>query len=190
MSRRHCCLGWGAWLLASALAGGPAEAGSDDLAPLIGTFVGRAEETDLTRGTKEERDIDIIVSRHGKKGLRIAWTNVTLVDGRRDLPGVKRRSDEVTLTPADGRDFYLASPGYDPFHVRAHPNPVKGDPLRWAVIEGGRIEIYSFQILEDGRYELQTYTRRATPAGMTLGFARILDGEVVRRMTGRAVRAE
>jgi hypothetical protein len=180
----------GAWLLAAVLAGGPAEAGTDDFEPLIGTFVGRAEETDLTRGTKEERDIDIIVSGHGKKGLRIAWTNVTLVDGRRDRPGVKRRSDEVTLTPADGRNFYLASPGYDPFHERARPDPLGGDPLRWAVIEDGGLEVYSFMILEDGRYELQIYSRRATPAGMTLGFARILDGEVVRRMTGRAVRAE
>lgn len=183
-------LGLGTWLLAAVLAGGPAAAGTDDLAPLLGTFVGRAEETDLTRGTREERDIDVIVSRYGEKGLRIAWTNVTLVDGRRDRRGVKRRSDEVILTPAAGRNFYLASPGYDPFHERARPNPVKGDPLRWAVIEDGGIEIYSFQILEDGRYELQTYSRRATPAGMTLGFARILDGEVVRRMTGRAVRAE
>lgn len=179
-----------AWLTAAALVGGPSAARTDDLAPLLGTFVGRAEETDLTQGTKEERDIDIVVSRHGKEGLKIAWTNVTLVDGRRDLPGVKRRSDQVTLTPAAGRDFHLASPGYDPFHERARPDPLKGDPLRWAVIGGDGIETYSFQILEDGRYELQTYSRRATPTGMTLGFARVLDGEVVRRMTGRAVRAE
>lgn len=157
---------------------------------LFGTFVGRAEEIELPGNRREVRDIDIIIRPNQPEGLKINWTNVTLVDGRRDVPGVKRRSDEVILIPAPDRSFYLAGAGYDPFHKRSQPDPVAGDPLRWAVLDGDTLNVYSFIILEDGRYELQTYTRRTTPEGLALAFERRVDGALIRQMTGRAVRAE
>jgi hypothetical protein len=123
-------------------------------------------------------------------GLRITWTNVTLVNGRRDVPGVKRRSDQVTLKPANDRNFYLAAVGYDPFKTEHEADPTRGDPLRWAVRDGDALNVYSFMILEDGRYELQAYQRRRTAEGLDLAFERVVDGTVVRRMSGRAVRAD
>lgn len=157
---------------------------------LIGTFVGQAEETDFQTKGREERNIDIIIAPHEPNGLKVSWTNVTLVDGRRDVPGVMRRSDEVILTPAKDRSFYLAGASYDPFHKRSPPDPLAGDLLRWGVLDGPALHVYSFAILEDGRYELQTHTREASPEGMTLAFERNVDGEVVRRMTGNAVRVD
>jgi hypothetical protein len=159
-------------------------------ASLTGAFVGRAEQVDLPDGGREQRDIDIVIAPYEGEGLRISWTNVTLVNGRRDVPGVKRRSDEILLVPAPDRDFYLAGVGYDPFRGRSEPDPMRGDPLRWGTIEGGSIDVHSLVILDDGRYELQTFQRRPTPEGMTLEFARIVDGQLVRRMAGHAVRAE
>ncbi|MEK0083462.1 hypothetical protein [Benzoatithermus flavus] len=168
---------------------GTVHAEQPPLAPLIGAFVGRAEQVDEA-GNREQRDIDVVIAPYEREGLRITWTNVTLVNGRRDVPGVKRRSDEILLVPAPDRSFYLAGVGYDPFHARPEPDPMRGDPLRWGSVAGGSIDVYSFVILDDGRYELQIFERRPTEDGMTLEFDRILDGEVVRRLTGHAVRAE
>jgi hypothetical protein len=179
-------------LLGTALVTGgtvPLLAQQADLKPLLGTFVGRAEAVDLSDHTKEQRDIDIVIAPYQRDGLKVEWTNVTLVDGRRDVPGVKRRRDEMLLVPAPDRSFFLAGVGYDPFQDRGDLDPLKGDPLRWGTVEAGTLGIYSFQILDDGRYELQVYERRPTEEGIELEYERIDDGEVARRMTGRAVRA-
>jgi hypothetical protein len=45
-------------------------------------------------------------------------------------------------------------------------------------------------ILDDGRYELQAYTRSITTEGLALEWHRVVDGERVRHMTGKAVRAD
>jgi hypothetical protein len=159
--------------------------------PLLGQFVGWARDVDLAGDRAAiDREIDIVISAIEGGGLRIDWTNVTLVDGRRDVPGVKRRADQVLLTPAPDRRFFLAGVGYDPFQGKEELDATRGDPVRWAVREGDTLTVYSFVVLEDGRYELQVYERRATPDGLELAFERIEDGTVVRRMTGHAVRAE
>ena len=64
---------------------------------------------------------------------------------------------------------------------------MRGDPVRWAAIGGNSLYVYSFVVLEDGRYELQIYERERTAKGLDLEFQRIVDGEVVRRITGRTV---
>jgi hypothetical protein len=158
--------------------------------PLVGAYVGRAHDVDLRTGEKLERDIDIVIEPVEGGGLRVTWTNVTLVDGRRDVPGVKRRSDEMLLTPAPDRDFFLAGTGYDPFQAKQEVDPHRGDALRWGVRNGNTVVAYSFAILEDGRYELQTYERRLVEDRLALSFERVVDGTVTRKMTGHAVRAE
>lgn len=167
---------------------GPAAA-ADRLDPFVGAYVGRAEETGKGGEPGEQRDIDLVISPSGKGGLSLEWTNVTLVDGRRDVPGVKRKADRLNLTPAPERQLYLATPGYDPFKERSAPEPMAGDPLRWGALEGDMLRVHSFAILEDGSYELQTYTRDLTPEGIALDWRRVVDGKVVRQMTGHAVRA-
>ena len=107
-----------------------------------------------------------------------------------DVPGVKFRHDEVLLAPAPGRNFFLAQVGYDPFAEKRSLDPLAGDPLRWGVAGGDTLSLYSFAIHDDGTYELQVTQRRPDGEGVALEFDRILDGQVVRRMTGRAVRAQ
>ena len=43
--------------------------------------------------------------------------------------------------------------------------------------------------LEDGRYELQVYDRTLTDIGLDIKFQRIVDGEVMRQITGTTARA-
>lgn len=174
--------------LALALCAGPAAAQNPDLAKFVGTYVGSAVEP--TADPPVKRDIDIVVEPYGKSGISIRWVNVTLVDGRRDVPGVKRRADQVILAPSDNGSFFLAGEGYDPFATKRAMDPYTGDPLRWAYLDDAGLHVVSFAILEDGRYELQSYTRTLTKDGMGLGFERMIDGEVKRNITGQAVRAE
>lgn len=84
---------------------------------------------------------------------------------------------------------YLQVAAYNPFVGRSTPDPITGDPLRWASLEQDSLRLLSFQILADGTYELQVYDRTLRDNGLDLTFERILDGRVTTRITGRAVRA-
>jgi hypothetical protein len=156
----------------------------------VGSYVGRATDEFVEGGTAETRDIDIVIAPYKDRGLRIQWTNVTLVDGRRDVPGVKRRVSETLLVPAEDKDFLVESAEPSPFRVKDEVEPMRGDAIRWAAFDENGLHVYSFVVLEDARYEMQTYTRRLTDTGLDLLFERDVDGKIVRRMTGKAVRAD
>ena len=170
-------------------AGGP-RAEPPGTEQLIGTFVGLAEDEPGVGDKHERRDIVMEITPYQQHGLRLRWNNVTLVNGRRDVPGVKFRRDEMLLEPAPERSFFLAAPAYDPFSEKKEPDAIKGDTLRWAVVAGEALDVYAFTILEDGTYELQASRRHPDRDGVHLDFERVLDGEVKRRMSGRAVRAD
>lgn len=172
------------------LAGLPAGASAQSLADYFGAFVGRAEVRDMGEGLVETRDMDIEIAPYGRNGFRLRWTNVTLVDGRRDVPGVKRRVNEVIFEPRDGTDLFVEASVANPFQRQEVASPMAGDPVRWAKLDGRGLHVFSFAILEDGRYELQTYTRRLVDDGLELTFERVVDGETERRINGWAVRAD
>jgi hypothetical protein len=159
------------------------------LEPFFGTYVGVAEVQDLETGATQQRHMDIVIEPYRETGFRLHWINVTLVDGRRDLPGVERQVQTVLFEPAADRAFYVEAQESNPFRERSATRPMHGDPVRWAAVEDGRLHVYSFVVLEDGRYELQTYDRNLTEEGMNIRFERILDGRVVKRITGTTARA-
>jgi hypothetical protein len=182
------------WLLIAALAvltasgAGPAVAA--DLEPFFGAYVGVAEVEDLPSGATRQRDLDIVIQPYREGGFRIHWVNVTLVDGRRDRPGVQRRIQTVLFEPAPHGDYYFVEvQAENPFREREETRPMRGDPVRWATLDDDSLHVYSFVVLEDGRYELQTYDRVLTEIGLDILFERILDGEVVRRIRGSTARA-
>lgn len=168
----------------------PLRAEPPGVGQLMGTFVGVAADDPGIGRKQEQRDIVMEIEPYQESGLRLRWNNVTLVDGRRDLPGVKFRRDEMLLVPAPDRSFFLAGVGYDPFAVKKQANLFNGDPLRWGVVAGEALDVFSFSILEDGSYEIQASRRHPRPDGVGLEFERIVDGEVMRHMSGHAVRAE
>ncbi len=164
-------------------------AGANDLSRFVGTYVGQAVVDDLTTGEQRERHLDIVVMPHRDQGLRIDWTTVGLVDGRRDVPGVERWSQTALFEPADDNDFMVEASRSDLFRERQETVPIAGDPVRWTRVDGDVLHTCSFVVLEDGRYELQVYQRILTEIGMDIRFERIVDGELVRRVTGRTARA-
>jgi hypothetical protein len=185
-----------AWLLAFSLIGaisllavGDVRAADGDLEPFFGAYVGVAEVEDLKAGQTEQRDMDIVIEPYGDNGFKINWVNVTLVDGRRDLPGVQRRVQTALFQPAPNAQFYEEVAESSVFRERQETRPMQGDPVRWAWVDGDRIYVCSFVVLEDGPYELQTYERILTDTGIDILFQRIVDGEVLKRIEGSTVRA-
>ena len=162
---------------------------ANDLSPFLGSYVGRATVEDLVTGERQQRDLDITVVPYKKHGLRIDWVTVGLVDGRRDVPGVKRWSQTALFQPGDDNDFMVEVGENDVFREREATVPIEGDPVRWTRVDGRVLLTFSFMVLEDGRYELQRYQRILTDIGMDIRFERIVDGEIVRRVTGKTARA-
>lgn len=169
---------------------GRAEDSSTSVKSLTGIYLGRATVKDLASGATEERDIDVEVTPYERDGFRIRWVNVTLVDGKRSVPGVKRRVSELAFKPAKGRGFFVEVPQRNVFAEREEVKPLGGDPVRWAVQDAAGLHVYSFVILPDGRYELQTYSRRRTASGIDLHYERVVDGKLLRTIDGKAVRVE
>ena len=166
----------------------PASAAS--LEPFIGTYVGVAEVQDLRDGGDVRwRDMDIVIEPYKQGGFKIHWVNVSLVDGKRAVPGVERRVQTVLFEPAADRDFFVEVAEANPFRERGETRPMRGDPVRWASLDEEGLHVYSFVVLEDGRYELQIYDRTLTDIGLDIRFQRIVDGELVREITGTTARA-
>lgn len=166
----------------------PADAAGIDA--FFGAFVGVAEVKDLETGETHQRHMDIVIEPYQKTGFRIRWTNVTLVDGRRDVPGVERRVQEVLFKASGESGLFVAVPRPDPFREADPHEPLRGDAVRWARIDGNHLHVLSFVILDDGSYELQDYDRALTDDGIDIVFRRIVDGVRVREITGSTVRAE
>ena len=164
-------------------------AAADDLSRFFGSYVGQAKVQDFQTGEQQQRDLDIVVSKYRRDGLKIDWITVGLVDGRRDVPGVKRWSQTALFKPSGNRDFMVEVGEGNLFKERGEMEVIEGDPVRWTRVEGDTLHACSFVVLEDGRYELQVYQRTLTETGMDILFERIVDGHVVRRVSGSTVRA-
>jgi hypothetical protein len=176
--------------LAGLLASGGVSAAPPELERFFGAYVGVATVEDLKTGEVRQRDMDIVIEPYRDDGFAIRWINVTLVDGRRDLPGVERRVQNVLFEQADERDMYVEVSESNPFREREETRPMRGDPVRWASLDGDTLHVYAFVVAEDGTYELQIYDRVLTEKGIDIEFQRIVDDEVLRRITGTTARAE
>lgn len=169
---------------------GPRAAAAVQLADYFGSYVGVAEVRDAADRVVEERHMDIEITPFRQGGFRVQWVNVTLVDGRRDLPGVERRLAEVVFQRQDGTDRFVEARVTSPFAQREEIEPMAGDPVRWAKLDEAGLHVFSFVVLPNGRYELQIYTRQLTDVGLDLFFERVVDGDTLRRIEGRTVRAD
>jgi hypothetical protein len=167
----------------------PAGARAASLEPLFGTYVGVAQVEDIAKGDVRQRDMDIVIEPYKQGGFKIQWVNVSLVNGKRAVPGVERRVQNVLFEPAQDRGFFIEAAESSPFREREETRPMRGDPVRWASLDDQGLHVYSFVVLEDGRYELQVNDRTLTEIGLDIRFQRIVDGAVMRRVTGTTARA-
>lgn len=161
-----------------------------EIGDFFGYFVGTATVYDSSGAAAGERHIDMGISPGPNEGFVISLQNIILKDGRRDVPGVRRRAFTANFSLQSGRGLYLADVPYDPFSERREIRFFGGDPIEWAFVSGDTLFITQAAILEDGRVSQQIYRRTLTEAGLDMGYIRKVDGDITRRVEGTLVRVD
>lgn len=174
-------------LLAAAL---PAHAAQRtvQLKDFFGAFVGVATELDPIRGAVQQRDMDVTITPEGDNGFQVRWTSVSLIGGRRDVPGVERWVEQANFMPSDNQGLYVEEIPHSVFGKASPLDPLSGAPVRWARLHGDVLSVYSMTV-DHGHWELQSYDRVLTPSGLDIRFQRFVDGALLREIDGHTVRA-
>ena len=169
----------------------PASA-DDGLARFFGSYVGSGTAERSNEKAVEQRDLDVTIQPYKDNGFTLKWITVMRAgDGDRASEGVKRRAiDESFIPYPDRKGVYIDAPSGGLFSKAELPNPLKGEPMRWAAITGDTMTVYSMAITDTGASELQVYHRTLTAKGMSVAFMRMHDEEVLVRLTGDLVKAQ
>lgn len=170
-------------LLALAVAVFAARAGhAENLPPaaFFGTFQGSgyAENRDSLYFGTTVRDLDVVIAANGS-GFNVTWTTVIRSGGNPSNPDVKRKAQTVSFAPSGQPGVFRGTPSGD---------PLSGNAYIWARIEQHTLTVYIMTIAADGAYEMQSYARTVSGAGMDLVFTRIRDGEPVREAKAKLIK--
>ena len=146
---------------------------------------GVATVEDVKTGEVRQRDMDIVIEPYRDDGFAIRWVNVTLVDGRRDVPGVERQVQNVLFERR-------TTATYPRRGDREQPVPrARGDPADARRSVRGATWTRTLRIRVRGRETARTNCRSTTEVLTEKGIdmvQRIVDDEVLRRITGTTAR--
>lgn len=174
------------------LIGADAARAAEDHSKFYGSYVGSGTAKLTGEKITEQRDLDVTVEAFKNGGFTIKWITVVRgADGKRSGDDVKRREVEENFIPLeDKEDVFILAPKGGLFQKAELPNPLLGEPMRWATLENGAMTVYSMAISEIGGSELQVYRRKLTEKGMDVSFLRMQDEIVALRMEGKLVRTK
>ncbi len=155
---------------------------AENLSPatFYGTFQGSgyAENRDSVYFGTTVRDLDVVIAPSGS-GFSVTWTTVIRSGGNPNDPNVKRKAQTVSFSPTGETGVFRGTPSGD---------PLSGNPYIWARIEQHTLTVYIMTISSQGNYDMQSYARTLSGAGMDLVFTRIRDGEPVRSAKAKLVK--
>lgn len=124
------------------------------------------------------RDIDVEIRPAGDN-FTITWNTVQRQKGDPNNPTERLKSTSLSFRGV-GPNLWAGVDNADPL--------TGGSPYVWATVRERTLIISSLRIHADGHHELQIYRRTLSGTGMTLEFERLVDGENVRRASGRLVK--
>ena len=158
----------------------------------FGNYVGSGSALVLDEDRRETRDLDVTVERYRDDGFTLKWITVIrdAEDGRVGDDVKRREVNENFIPVEDKENVFVLSPEGGLFQKSELPNPLRGDAVRWAAIEGNEMTVYSLAINENGGSELQVYRRALTEKGMSISFMRLQDEKLKVRMSGELVRTQ
>jgi hypothetical protein len=134
-------------------------------------------------------DLDVALSAGGS-GFHLAWIGLERqADGR-----VTRQKVDASFTPTDRPGVFAFDPGKPSLLSRlfADPktaNPLKGDTLLWARLEGDTLTVYSLAIDGHGGFYLDRYARTLTDHGMTVRYTQRIENDRILTIEGRLEKA-
>ncbi len=151
------------------------------IAAFQGVWRGSAvSESDISANFQlTSRDIDVTVRTGDGGGFNIVWNTVQRQKGDPNNPREKLKTTEMQFAPVRPGVWRSAGNG-DPLNSAA--------PFAWAYVKDSSLNIVTLQIYADGRHETQSYRRSLSGTGMALEFIRTVDGEQVRRASGRLIK--
>lgn len=172
-------------------AGADLARGAESLDKFYGSYVGSGTATLINEKSTEQRDLDVTIESFKSNGFTLKWITVVRgPNGKRVSDDIKRREVEENFVPLEGKEnVYVLAPKGGLFQKAELPNPLRGEPMRWAKVEDGALTVYSMAISANGGAELQVYRRTLTKNGMNISFLRMQDENVVVKMDGKLVRA-
>lgn len=172
------------------LLAGPASA-QNELDAFMGAYVGTGI-AERGGADAEKRDLDVTIEPYKNTGFTVRWITVMLgPEGERAGPDVRRRALEDNFVPSeDLEDVYVLAPTGGLFTRAEVPNPLKGEPMRWASVQDNTLTVYSLGISSTDGTELQIYHRTLTESGMDINFLRMQDENVELRVHGSLIRTE
>ena len=158
----------------------------------FGSYVGSGTAQNVIDKTSEKRDLDVSVVAYKNNGFTMKWITVVRDSkGSRTGEGVKRREVEENFLPLEGREnVYVLAPKGGLFKRAELPNPLRGEPMRWASVEDKSITVYSIAIDDNGKSEMQVYRRTLSDKGMDVSYLRMLDENIVVTLKGTLARTK
>lgn len=163
--------------LVLALTPQPTFAQGDAIQKFYGHYVGEAVSD--AEGDIDTRDIRAeILARD--KGFTVNWVMVI----KKATGRAKRADSSIQFLPSPRAGIYTSAMRVDVFGNSVPLDPMKGDPYVWARVDGSTLTIHALIVTDSGGYEMQVYERTLAPGGMSLKFARVVDGQVLRTVTG------
>ena len=150
----------------------------------IAAFAGHFSGTGIAKDEISEavddtlRNIDVIITPDGD-GFALSWATILRQDGD---------SGETTIKQNHHALFFEATDRANVFQGAVEVDPLAGWPFVWARIEDRTLTIHSLLVHDNGSYEIQTYHRTLSDAGMTLYFTRVRDGKLVSSVRGSMVK--
>jgi hypothetical protein len=191
-------------LLATIIAAAPATAQQRQAAPardlsikaFFGTFTGTglAKTEDSQYFGVTVRDLDAKIEGTPGDGFKITWTSVIRSGGDPARPRVRRREASLEfvptkLTPAEAAETGVKTETLG-FRGKGAQigDPIDGKFQTWARIRRNTLLIHILQINEEGGYDLETYARTLSGAGMDLIYSRERDGEQLRSVKGKLIK--
>lgn len=160
---------WSLIVIGLLIAISPAEAQST----LPDGFFGDWQGVALTANTGGEGlgleldDLNVRIGRDGD-GFKMHWTALDRGDSHQVLA---RHPVEARFTPTDRPGVFAFQPQQSSlllslFGDPETNNPLKGEPLLWARVEGETLSIYGLAIGPDGNFDLYQHVRTLTGEGM------------------------
>jgi hypothetical protein len=154
-------------LIVLILAAGPAFAQGALPDAFYGDWQGEVTHSEGSVGF-EAADEDLSVRiQPDEEGFRMRWTGLIQQDG-----GVTRQPIEARFTPTSRPGVFAFDPERSSlllslFGAPATNNPLEGEPLLWARLEGETLSVYGLAINADGGFDLYQHVRTLTGDGMS-----------------------
>ncbi len=152
-------------------------------------FVGEWHGVEVKTSDQTEaatpQDLDLRLSAEDD-GFHLNWITFRRGAGG----GLQRQKTEASFAPTDRPGVFAFRPGKKSFFssLFADPavaNPLKGETLLWARLDGATLTVYSLAINDRGGFDLNRYARTLTDHQMTVEYTRRSENDVILTVEGR-----